>query len=68
MTRSGFCSSSSSAILPLDASRISIALGGQSHPQQFADRRLVIDDQNPEREPRSCGGVQLLGLLPGPAA
>ena len=35
-------------------------MGAEPHAQQFADRRLVIDHENLERERRSCGGVQPL--------
>ena len=49
MTRSGFCSSSSSAVLPFGRVENLVALRGKAHAQQLADRRLVVDDQDLQR-------------------
>ena len=47
--RSGSLASCSSPALPLWRFEDFVALAGQAHAQQFADRRLVVDHQDPER-------------------
>ena len=47
MTRRGFLASSSSAAFAVGRIENVVAVRGETHPQQLANWRLVVDDQNP---------------------